>query len=159
MSQSLLTLGLLAALALPAFADEKSAKESSPGKDRVFEMRTYYTHEGRLPALNKRFREHTTALFEKHGMELMGFYTPIGGEGRQEHDKLDLPPGLPEPGGPRSFVEGVPGRPRLAQAAREASEKDGKIVKPRLSLGLPCHPTDYSTDQMSRRRLSRGRLE
>lgn len=34
----------------------------------VFELRTYVTHEGKLDALDTRFREHTLKLFEKHGM-------------------------------------------------------------------------------------------
>jgi len=36
--------------------------------ERVFELRTYTTPEGRLDALNSRFRDHTTKLFAKHGM-------------------------------------------------------------------------------------------
>ncbi len=36
--------------------------------ERVFEIRTYTTNEGKLEALNKRFRNHTTKLFERHGM-------------------------------------------------------------------------------------------
>src|SRR5580693_497785 len=76
---------MLAFCVVPILADDK--KEPSPGKDRVFEMRTYYTHEGRLPALNKRFREHTCDLFKKHGIELIGFWTPID-EKDGKNDKL-----------------------------------------------------------------------
>jgi hypothetical protein len=36
---------------------------------RVYELRTYTTLPGRLPALNKRFAEHTIQIFEKHGMK------------------------------------------------------------------------------------------
>jgi hypothetical protein len=43
---------------------------------RVFEVRTYYTMPGRLEALNKRFREHTLRLFEKHGMTNIGYWVP-----------------------------------------------------------------------------------
>src|SRR5688500_11716794 len=46
-----------------------AAVSSSPSvapNARVFEMRTYYCHPGRLEALNKRFREHTNRLFVKH---------------------------------------------------------------------------------------------
>jgi hypothetical protein len=42
----------------------------------VFELRTYTTNEGKLEALHKRFREHTTKLFEKHGMMNIGYWTP-----------------------------------------------------------------------------------
>ena len=34
----------------------------------VFELRTYTTNDGKLEALDARFREHTIALFAKHGM-------------------------------------------------------------------------------------------
>lgn len=43
----------------------------------VFELRTYTTHEGRLPALEARFRDHTMALFEKHGMRNVGYWIPV----------------------------------------------------------------------------------
>ena len=39
-------------------------------------MRTYTTAPGRLPVLNKRFRAHTNYLFVKHGMHLIGYWTP-----------------------------------------------------------------------------------
>ena len=47
--------------------------------NRFFEMRTYVTHPGKLEALHKRFREHTNDLFEKHGMQLVGYWTPVDG--------------------------------------------------------------------------------
>lgn len=54
---------------------------SAPGAgaetgDAVFELRTYTTQEGRLPALHARFRDHTMRLFEKHGMRNIGYWTP-----------------------------------------------------------------------------------
>lgn len=42
----------------------------------VFELRVYHTLEGRLPALLARFRDHTVALFKKHGMESVAYWTP-----------------------------------------------------------------------------------
>jgi len=47
------------------------------GAPRVFEMRTYTTPEGKIAALDARFREHTIALFEKHGLTNLGYYHPI----------------------------------------------------------------------------------
>ncbi|MFT5141991.1 MAG: hypothetical protein ACI80V_002033 [Rhodothermales bacterium] len=52
----------------------------SDADTRVFEMRTYTTNEGKLDFLHKRFRDHTNGLFEKHGMELVGYWTPTEGE-------------------------------------------------------------------------------
>jgi hypothetical protein len=43
---------------------------------RVFELRTYTAPEGKLTDLNKRFRDHTVRIFEKHGMKNIGYWTP-----------------------------------------------------------------------------------
>src|SRR5262249_18279704 len=42
---------------------------------RVFELRTYYANPGKMQALHARFKNHTNKLFQKHGMELIGFWT------------------------------------------------------------------------------------
>lgn len=42
----------------------------------VFELRTYTVHEGKLDALNSRFRDHTVRIFKKHGMESVGYWVP-----------------------------------------------------------------------------------
>lgn len=55
-----------------ADADEKS-KESP----MLYELRTYYSPEGKLDELNARFRNHTLALFEKHGMKNIMYWTPV----------------------------------------------------------------------------------
>ena len=41
-------------------------------QSRCFELRTYTATPGKLDALNARFRDHTCALFRKHGMEIVG---------------------------------------------------------------------------------------
>ena len=43
---------------------------------RVFEMRTYTAAPGKLAALHSRFRDHTLRLFEKHGMQNIGYWVP-----------------------------------------------------------------------------------
>jgi hypothetical protein len=42
----------------------------------VYELRVYHTYEGKLDDLLRRFREHTTKLFERHGMKNVGYWTP-----------------------------------------------------------------------------------
>ena len=42
----------------------------------MYELRTYTTHEGKLDDLLARFRNHTTKLFEKHGMKNIGYWVP-----------------------------------------------------------------------------------
>src|SRR5207302_5729427 len=44
---------------------------------RVFEMRTYYANPGKMTALHARFRDHTNKLFVKHGMTMIGFWSPL----------------------------------------------------------------------------------
>jgi hypothetical protein len=43
---------------------------------RVFEIRTYTAQEGKLEALNARFRDHTIPIFEKHSMKNVGYWVP-----------------------------------------------------------------------------------
>jgi hypothetical protein len=69
----LLPLVLLMMAALPM-----RAADGADGA--VYELRTYVASPGKLDALNQRFREHTCGLFEKHGMKLLGFWTPTDGE-------------------------------------------------------------------------------
>ena len=45
-------------------------------KSRVFELRTYTTEEGKLEALQARFRNHTMRIFQKHGMTNVGYWVP-----------------------------------------------------------------------------------
>ena len=50
-----------------------------PASSKVYEMRTYTAADGKLDAVNARFRDHTTKLFEKHGMKNIGYWTPLEG--------------------------------------------------------------------------------
>ena len=43
---------------------------------QVYELRTYTAAEGKHDALLSRFRGHTMRIFEKHGMENIGYWTP-----------------------------------------------------------------------------------
>lgn len=45
-------------------------------KGKVFELRTYTANEGKLDALNARFRDHTTRIFKKHHMTNIGYWVP-----------------------------------------------------------------------------------
>ena len=57
-----------------------AAAADAPPAGKVFELRVYHASPGKLDALHARFRDHTCKLFEKHGMELIGFWTPTEGE-------------------------------------------------------------------------------
>ena len=47
---------------------------------QIYELRTYTTHEGKLENLLDRFENHTTGLFEKHGIRNIGYWLPINQE-------------------------------------------------------------------------------
>jgi hypothetical protein len=56
----------------------RTVRAAQPAQDtRVFEMRIYTTNEGKMPDLLKRFRDHSCALLEKHGIQNIGYWTPI----------------------------------------------------------------------------------
>src|SRR3954463_15345722 len=78
MSKSMILFVAAVALALGGLAMVKTTATAAEEKkaERVFELRTYTAAEGKLDALNARFRDHTNKLFVKHGMEIIGFWTP-----------------------------------------------------------------------------------
>jgi hypothetical protein len=88
----------------------------------VFELRTYTTHEGRLPALEARFRDHTMALFEKHGMRNVGYWVPVDRPNTLiyiiAHESAEA-----IPNNWKSFVSDP-----AWQVVAEESQKDGQIL-------------------------------
>lgn len=116
------------------------AKPDQPAS-KLYELRTYTTEEGRLPALHARFKDHTIKLFEKHGMQNVIYFTPLDKDGTPIDNKLVyLIAHKNLEAKTASF--GAFGQDPEWVAARDASEKDGKIVaKVESQLFVP---TDYS---------------
>jgi len=115
------------------------AADAAEKQDRVFELRTYVTNPGKLPDLHKRFRDHTCRIFQKHGVELIGFWTPA--EGPQAENTLIYVVAFPS----------MEAREKSWKAFRDDSEwkkvfaeshKDGVIVKNVESKLMK--PVDYS---------------
>ncbi len=102
----------------------------------TYELRTYTTVPGRLPALHARFRDHTMALFAKHGMKNVVYLTPQGDENKLVYLLAHESKAAAE----KSFAA-FRMDPDWTKA-RDASEKDGKIVEKVESVFLT--PTDYS---------------
>lgn len=50
------------------------------GAPRVFELRTYTANPGKLENIHARFRDHTRAIFEKHGMTNILYWRPTAGQ-------------------------------------------------------------------------------
>ena len=69
---------------------------TSAQSQKVFELRTYQATPGNLGNLHARFRDHTIRIFRKHGMEIVGFWSPTSEEERDDilvyllaHDSQD----------------------------------------------------------------------
>ncbi len=131
----------LAVFGLGYAAGQFSAFESvaQAQGERIFEMRTYTALPGRLDALNARFRDHTTRIFEKHGMTNVGYWTPQEAPLAENtlvyilaHDSRDA--------GQASW-DAFRADPEWAQVSEE-SQRDGRIVESVDVLWLEA--TDYS---------------
>ena len=122
-------MGLISA-AVPSFATE-------PKDLRCYELRVYYANEGKLDALHSRFRDHTTKLFEKHGITNIGYWTPVENPDRKLYYILSYPSREAQVNSWKAFVSD----PDWI-AAKAASEKDGGLVAKVESTFL--HSTDFS---------------
>src|SRR5262245_28583989 len=104
---------------------------------RCFELRVYYAREGKLDELNARFRDHTCKLFQKHGMENIGYWTPIDNPERKLVYLLAYPSREAREKSWKEFAAD----PEW-QKASKASEVNGKLVARAVPEFLS--PTDYS---------------
>ena len=51
----------------------------------VYELRIYTVHPGKMPDMLARFKNHTTKIFESHGMVNVGYWVPVE---QKDSDKL-----------------------------------------------------------------------
>ena len=103
----------------------------------VQEMRVYNAMPGKLPALNDRFANHTTGLFEKHGIKNVGYWTEDVGT----NNKLVYMLGYANLGDREKGWAAFQADPEW-QKARAASEANGPLVSQSQSTIL--RPTAYS---------------
>jgi NIPSNAP len=140
---ALLTALLLSACMVPAFAGgepEESQAQNTDTPRRVFELRTYYTNEGKLNDLHKRFRDHTCRLLKQHGAELIGFWTPLD-EKDGKSSKLIYLVAFPSREAARKTWEEF-GKDPAWRKVYEESHKNGALVGKVDSVFM--EPTDYS---------------
>lgn len=104
---------------------------------RVFEMRTYYAAPGKLEDLQARFRNHTTKLFEKHGMENIGYWVPVD----NQENKLIYILAYPSREAREQSWKAFGSDPEW-QKVQKTSEANGRIVTKAESLFLKA--TAYS---------------
>ena len=110
------------------------------GAPRAFELRTYTAAEGKLAALDARFRDHTITLFAKHGMTSLGYFHPMDADkGAATTLKYFLAHANREAAA--TSWKAFQADPDWVKA-KAASEKDGKLTTKVESVFLS--PTDFS---------------
>ncbi|HEY7115246.1 MAG TPA: NIPSNAP family protein [Tepidisphaeraceae bacterium] len=145
MSKSSVMALVAAMIAVGSFAVVKSpraaaAADEQQKKERFFELRRYTAAEGKLDALHARFRDHTNKLFVKHGIELVGFWTPAD-EAKGAKDTLIYILAYPSREAREKSWKAFSADPEWI-AARTESEKNGRLVTKVDSTFM--NPTDYS---------------
>jgi hypothetical protein len=103
----------------------------------LYEMRVYYPQPGKFEAMMSRFRDHTCALFEKHGMQNIGYFVPT----KDPQSKLVYFLGFPNAAAREASWKAFIDDPAW-QTAYKASEKDGPLVAKVESFLM--QPTDFS---------------
>jgi len=115
-------------------------KPSAAGETRAFELRTYKASEGKLNDLNARFRNHTLALFTKHGMSNFGYWTPMDKSKGADDTLIYILAHKSKEAGEASF-KAFREDPDWV-AAKKASEVNGSLTTKVDSVYMA--PTDYS---------------
>jgi hypothetical protein len=126
---------LMIGLAVVATPPLEAQSSSGP----VYELRIYTAVDGKLPALLARFRDHTVALFQKHGMENVGYWVPADPPKSQNTLYYMLRHQSREAATASWAAFGKD--PEWVKARKE-SEADGKVVDKAESVFMS--PTDFS---------------
>ena len=130
----LAALPILAA-ALPAVADEPSSGQ------RVFETAHLHRQRGQVDAMHTRFRDHTNALFQKHGMDHGRLLGPQDDKDGKANTLVYLL-AFPSREAARKSWAAFRDDPEW-QKAKAESEK-GRRARRQGEVRLPRTPTDYS---------------
>jgi hypothetical protein len=125
---------LLTLLCAFLFSFAVNAKKTD---NRYFEMRIYYCHPGRLDALIQRFTNHTTKIFEKHGMTNVGYWIPTNNTDNALYYILAYPSKADRDSSWKHFSSD----PEWKTVSKK-SEETGKIVAKVTSVFM--NATDFS---------------
>ena len=107
-----------------------------------YELRIYWTAPGKLNDLMKRFRNHTTKIFESHGMTNVGYWTPLDNPDGKLYYILSYPNRVARDASWKAFSSDT-----LWQRVARESEVNGKIVTKVESVFLKT--TDFSPNDIS----------
>jgi hypothetical protein len=132
-------IGLLIGIVVAAATVSSACAEDAAKSGKVFELRTYIANPGKLEALNTRFREHTNALFKKHGIEIIGFWTPAVGP--EAENTLIYIVAFPSVEAQKAAWAAFMKDPQWVKAKKD-SEVNGVLVNKVISQNLQA--TDYS---------------
>ena len=122
-------------MSIPAVQADSPPVAAAPA--RVFEMRTYYANPGKMEAMHARFKDHTCKLFEKHGMQLIGFWSPT--DEKQAEEVMIYILAYPSKEAADKSWKAFREDPAWIKA-KEESEKNGGLVKKVESVWLKGTP-------------------
>ena len=102
----------------------------------LYELRTYYAVPGKMENLLARFRDHTLKLFEKNGIENVGYWVADN-----DPNQLIYIVRHPDADAMKANWDKFRSDPDW-QKAKGESEADGPIVERLTSVAM--HPTDFT---------------
>jgi hypothetical protein len=130
----------LAAAALVMAETPAPPAASLASDSRCFELRTYTAAPGKLDALHARFRDHTTGLFRKHGMTVVGYWVPRDKDKGADNTLVYIL-AYPDCAAREKAWQAFRADPEWVRV-RDASEAAGKLVEKADSVLMTA--TDYS---------------
>jgi hypothetical protein len=90
---------------------------------RVYELRTYFPEKDKFHDLHVRFQQHTTKLFEKHGISNLGYWMPTDGKDQRLIYFVSFPSETARVAAWKAF-----GADPEWKKVHSESEKNGKLV-------------------------------
>lgn len=130
----------LGAAAEPAAAG--GAPPVAPADTKCYELRTYHAAEGKMEALQARFRDHTVKLFSKHGITSLGYWVQLDEKG-EATNRLTFLLSYPARKDREASWKAFMSDPEWQKAMKE-SEANGKLVEKVENPFLIA--TDYSPE-------------
>lgn len=116
-----------------------SPRSVTKGGHMIFQLRRYTAAPGKAEALNARFRDHTRFIFARHGIDVIGYWTPV--EPTDETGDLVYIVQFPDEAAMEAAWASFRADPEWI-AAKAESERDGSLTS-KVENDIMT-PTDYS---------------